>query len=186
MDLLCNAYSNDSDEDDGPKPEPETITLPSSKRPKLGNPITHSKPDHPPLTLPTRLPLPRMDPQVPGRYVSKRERALFASPQTTPDPDALPNSTVFGSILDSNIRGDILSLLRNKGKSIGQQGKMSQRVSIALSGHTKAVNAIHWSPTHGYVALFPSYLLVLLGRRKSGKERSERTIGWILTTVVVW
>ncbi|XP_062077866.1 uncharacterized protein LOC133782546 isoform X2 [Humulus lupulus] len=149
MDLLCNAYSNDSDEDDAPKPQ--ILIQPSPKRPKIEIPITHSQHDHP-LTRPTRFTYPRMDTQIPGRYISKRERALFASPPAAPGPDPVPDSPAFGSILDSNIRYDILSLLRNKRKSSGQQrGQMSQRVSIALPSHSKAVSAIHWSPNHAHL-----------------------------------
>lgn len=56
---------------------------------------------------------------------------------------------VMGSISDSDVRRDIMSLLRNKVKGRSQLGQMPQRMSVALNRHTKAVNAVHWSPSHG-------------------------------------
>lgn len=62
---------------------------------------------------------------------------------------------VFGSISDSDVPRDIKSLLRNKAKKgRAQLGQMPQRMSVPLSRHTKAVNAVHWSPTHGKLCLF--------------------------------
>ncbi|XP_030498775.2 uncharacterized protein LOC115714278 [Cannabis sativa] len=148
MDLLCNAYSNDSDEDDDDAPKHQILIQPSSKRPKIEIPITQSQP-HNPMTP---LPYSPLDSPIPGRYISKRERAIFASPPAAHHPPhPVSNSPAFGSILDSNIRYDILSLLRNKRSSVQQRGQMSQRVSIALSSHSRAVNAIHWSPNHAHL-----------------------------------
>ncbi|BBN70227.1 Transducin/WD40 repeat-like superfamily protein [Prunus dulcis] len=60
--------------------------------------------------------------------------------------------TVFGSISDSDVPRDIKSLLRNKAKKgRAQLGQMPQRMSVPLSRHTKAVNAVHWSPTHAHL-----------------------------------
>lgn len=56
---------------------------------------------------------------------------------------------VMGSISDSDVRRDIMSLLRNKPKGRSQLGQMPQTMSVALNRHTKAVNAVHWSPSHG-------------------------------------
>ncbi|KAL5548181.1 hypothetical protein UlMin_003412 [Ulmus minor] len=150
MDLLCNAYSNDSDDEDGPKPQPDT-----SKRPKLENPVTQTSPFQP-LTRTTQNPVPPREAPVPGRYISKRERALCSSLPSSPQPKIAPTQQVAGflasgSTLDSNIRGDILSLLRNKGKIVEKQGQMSEKMSVALLGHTRAVNALHWSSTHAHL-----------------------------------
>ncbi|KAF3971308.1 hypothetical protein CMV_005078 [Castanea mollissima] len=95
---------------------------------------------------------------VPGRYVSKRERALFGSSPRVSDPNPNPPSTttsssasVFGSISDSNIPHDIMLSLRRQREDRTRLGRISERLTIALHGHTKAVNAIHWSPSHELV-----------------------------------
>lgn len=159
MDLLCNAYSNASDneeeeEESAKQPRPENFTPPNSKRLKPDNPFTHTKTQNP-LSGSTQFPALRIEAPVPGRYVSKRERALLGSQPTAPDPNPdallLTTSPVFGSISDSDVPRDIKSLLRNKAKKgRAQLGQMPQRMSVPLSRHTKAVNAVHWSPTHVY------------------------------------
>lgn len=57
--------------------------------------------------------------------------------------------SVFGSVSDSNLRRDISVSLRNKDKTRAMLGKASERMSVALNRHTKAVNSLHWSPSHG-------------------------------------
>lgn len=78
MDLLCNAYSNSSDEEPEPEPGPQpspvlrpqfraeyrTVAVPPSKRPK-------------PDSF-------RSEAPIPGRYLSKRERGLLAQAQAAP------------------------------------------------------------------------------------------------------
>lgn len=56
---------------------------------------------------------------------------------------------ILGSILDTDLPDNILALLRNKGKSHQNLNLMPERLSVALYGHTKAVNVIQWSPTYG-------------------------------------
>ncbi|KAL6283790.1 hypothetical protein ACE6H2_014719 [Prunus campanulata] len=160
MDLLCNAYSNASDneeeeEESAKQPRPENFTPPNSKRLKPDNPFTHTKTQNP-LSGSTQFPALHIEAPVPGRYVSKRERALLGSQPTAPDPNPdallLTTSPVFGSISDSDVPRDIKSLLRNKAKKgRAQLGQMPQRMSVSLSKHTKAVNALHWSPTHAHL-----------------------------------
>lgn len=59
--------------------------------------------------------------------------------------------SVLGSISDAYLRQDILSLLRHLPKSHVRRSKIPGRLSTALCHHTKAVNSINWSPTHGRV-----------------------------------
>ncbi|XP_023913114.1 uncharacterized protein LOC112024714 isoform X2 [Quercus suber] len=174
MDLLHNAYSTASDDDDEVEEKPETkhqiLPLPSSKRPKPDNPystITTSTSLKPPYYMPPRhSPSPNPNPNlqteapVPGRYVSKRERALFGSsprvsdPNPNPNPSSTPTSSsasVFGSISDSSIPHDIMSSLRHQREDRAWLGRISERLTIALRGHSKAVNAIHWSPSHAHL-----------------------------------
>lgn len=54
-----------------------------------------------------------------------------------------------GSILDADIHHNILSLLKSKAKGHQSPNLISEKLSASLYGHTKAVNAIHWSSTHG-------------------------------------
>ena len=91
MDLLCNAYSNDSDEDDEPMPKPQKLSSPPSKRPKLDAQIARPEPGRPP----TRSPMPGIGAPIAGRYVSKRERAISGAlslPRAREPDDVAPAS----------------------------------------------------------------------------------------------
>ncbi|KAG4385659.1 hypothetical protein GLYMA_12G141100v4 [Glycine max] len=56
-----------------------------------------------------------------------------------------------GSILDADIHHNILSLLKSKAKGHQSPNLISEKLSASLYGHTKAVNAIHWSSTHAHL-----------------------------------
>ncbi|XP_021593245.1 WD repeat-containing protein 25 [Manihot esculenta] len=152
MDLLCNAYSNSSDEEPEPEPGPQpspvlrpqfraeyrTVAVPPSKRPK-------------PDSFQSEAP-------IPGRYLSKRERGLLAQAQAAPASARLdqnlnlppPTSPVWGSIADSALpRNILLSLKRARGRA--QQGQISERLFTALHSHTKPVNALSWSQSHAHL-----------------------------------
>lgn len=137
MDLLFNAYSTNTDEDE----ENEKHPPPPFKRAKPELPHTSINFDHGKHIS--------TESSISGRYISKRERALMASaPPQIPNPDPPSSSAcspVQGSILDSSIRKDILSSLRNPK---GGGNANSERKSTALIGHTKAVNALQWSNSH--------------------------------------
>ncbi|KAL2319428.1 hypothetical protein Fmac_028397 [Flemingia macrophylla] len=68
----------------------------------------------------------------------------------------VPNECVHGSVVegakwsfsDADIPHNILSLLKSKANGHQRPNLMSEKLSATLQGHTKAVNAIHWSPTH--------------------------------------
>ncbi|EEF28645.1 conserved hypothetical protein [Ricinus communis] len=91
MDLLCNAYSNSSDE------EPETVPrIDPQSKPLLGPhqlntvlpPPKRPKRNNNPLQFSSEAP-------IPGRYISKRERALMgqsasASNRVIQDPNPYP------------------------------------------------------------------------------------------------
>ncbi|KAK9269086.1 hypothetical protein L1049_000854 [Liquidambar formosana] len=155
MDLLCNAYSNTSEDDDDDEEEPghQNPRIPPSKRPKpTSNPNLLTKPS--PVFRPNYTPNPQREAPIPGRYISKRERALLDSVHKVPDPNPsspVITSSVLGSISDSNLPRDILSSLRHQGKGRAQLNQISGRLSIALNSHTKAVSAIQWSPSHAHL-----------------------------------
>ena len=85
MDLLCDAYSNASDDEEQhkrqqqqqqPQPKRQRLSLSSSNPPKPHLPPTPSL-----SNLQTQPPNP-----IPGRYVSKRQRALQGPLPSLPDP----------------------------------------------------------------------------------------------------
>lgn len=67
--------------------------------------------------------------------------------------------SVLGTTSNLRIRSDILSSLRNKAKPRAELDPISRSMSVALPRHTKAVNAMHWSPAHGKLSLLKSFLL---------------------------
>ncbi|KAI4333778.1 hypothetical protein L6164_018542 [Bauhinia variegata] len=145
MDLLCHAYSNNSD-DDEQEPKRHKVA-PSPSNPPNPKPYF---PDPPPrsnqsVDFQAQAPLP-------GRYISKRQRALLVPVATVSDPVPVTSSyTASGSISDTGLPHDILSLLRNKAKGHLNLKQLPEKLSVALYGHTKAVNAIHWSSTHAHL-----------------------------------
>ncbi|XP_061349717.1 uncharacterized protein LOC133294960 isoform X1 [Gastrolobium bilobum] len=145
MDLLCDAYSNTSDDDDddkGEQPKRQRLSISSSNPPK-----PHlSSPSSSLFNFQTQAP-------IPGSYVSKRQRAsLGPKPTSLPDPNPLPSSfTLTGSISDADIPRSILSLLKNKAQGHQNLNSIPEKLSASLYGHTKAVNAIHWSSSHAHL-----------------------------------
>ncbi|KAI9079183.1 hypothetical protein K1719_038909 [Acacia pycnantha] len=141
MDLLCDAYGNASDDDqDQPK---RRKLAPSSSNPP--------KPYLPPINHCSQL---QTQSSLPGRYISKRQRALLGVNPTVPNPTPAlvsPSVALSGSILETELPPNILSLLRNKARGQQNLNLIPERLSVALSGHTKAVNAIQWSPTHAHL-----------------------------------
>ncbi|KAL5204895.1 hypothetical protein ABZP36_009766 [Zizania latifolia] len=138
---------------------PSDCTSPS--RPPLKRP--HWEPPQylppPPIPQPAQ-PRPVLPPSnsSSGRYVSKRERALLtASLSTMESASSLPPSVaaefgppVVGSISDSNLRADILHSLRCQPKC-GSTRRWPLKLSVSLSGHTKAANSVDWSPSHAHL-----------------------------------
>ncbi|KAK9084966.1 hypothetical protein Sjap_025377 [Stephania japonica] len=150
MDFLRSAYSTNSDEER----ENQTPTKRFRRQNQSPQQPTSSRPLRPNSHFPNRT----NEPLIPGRYVSKRERALLlatssslanaANDLVTPSTVITP-STV-GSISSCNLRPDISSSLRVGAKG-SVRGKIPEKLSVDLNGHTKAVNAIHWSPTHAHL-----------------------------------
>lgn len=148
MDLLYNAYSTAEDEDE----ENEKHAPPPLKRAKPDFPHTSSR-RLPAVTLSQSQNITTEVP-IPGRYISKRERAIMSSvPQTSnvDPPTSSACSPVQGSISDSLIRKDIYSSLRNRTEGYTNSGRISDRVSTTLMSHNKAVNAIEWSKNHPHL-----------------------------------
>ncbi|KAG5077674.1 hypothetical protein AAZX31_20G128400 [Glycine max] len=142
MDLLCNAYSNASDDEEEEQPKRQRVSLSSPNPPKR----------HLPLSSPPSFNNQTQAPML-GRYISKRQRALMGStPAPLPEPVPVPSPfTLSGSILDADIHHNILSLLKSKAKGHQSPNLISEKLSATLYGHTKAVNAIHWSSSHAHL-----------------------------------
>lgn len=165
MDLLCKAYdSNDSDDDQQSKPQSEREPEPKSRsayRFALGPPPKRAKPDYPfaypkpdlAYRPPIKAPNPQSGaPAVSGRYISKREKALMGSASVTPGhpdpPSLIPSSPVIGSISNANVRHDVFVSLRQRANLQPDKKKLPSKMSIALNGHVKSVNALQWSKSH--------------------------------------
>ena len=54
-----------------------------------------------------------------------------------------------GSISEADIPHNIVALLKSKAKGHQNLNSVPDKLSATLSGHTRAVNAIHWSSTQG-------------------------------------
>ncbi|XP_040987107.1 WD repeat-containing protein 25 [Juglans microcarpa x Juglans regia] len=170
MDLLRGAYLTASDDDDDDDKNGasnrQSLGLSSLKRHKPDNSFSFTQPEHcaypstglyssmPRLNQPSDFQFPRQAP-APGRYISKRERALLGSATRIPDANsntpATTASPVWGSISDSNLPHHITSSLRHQAGSHSQVGRICERLTVGLHGHTKAINAIHWSPNHAHL-----------------------------------
>lgn len=82
-----------------------------------------------------------------GRYISKRERAA----QTSNSDLHCTQNPVVGSIADLKLPSRIQAQLRHYGEGNTHHNRIPKGQSIKLKGHTKAVNAVQWSPTHGHL-----------------------------------
>ncbi|CAM0907813.1 unnamed protein product [Alopecurus aequalis] len=168
MDLLSAAYGATSDDDADGTPaasswadtDPPSVAPPPPKRPRWG-----PTPYPPPPPLPTTQPraAPPLAAPASGRYVSKKERALLAASQVPTVSEAplkaawipvmvepeTPRAFI-GSLTDSNVRPDILRSLRCQPKP-GSTSSLPLKLSVSLRSHTKAVNCVDWSPSHGHL-----------------------------------
>lgn len=61
-----------------------------------------------------------------------------------------------GSISEADIPHNIVALLKSKAKGHQNLNSIPDKLSATLSGHTRAVNAIQWSSTHGKFSKFTS------------------------------
>ncbi|GMH05681.1 hypothetical protein Nepgr_007521 [Nepenthes gracilis] len=150
MDLLCNAYSNASEDQDDEDP-PNRVIQPS-KRQKSDSSVPYPIPN--PLYRPIHHPNPQTEALVPGRYISKRERALMGSNPVTEDPNpppTVPSSPVLGNISDSDLPHHILLSLRRQMKGCARRERIPDKLSLCLNGHKKPVNAIQWSQNHAHL-----------------------------------
>lgn len=75
--------------------------------------------------------------------------------------------SVLGSISDSDVPRHVLSSVRHRPKGSSLQTEMPSRMSISLTGHTKAVTAIDWSTSHGMFLLFCCSFWVKIGLKLS-------------------
>lgn len=70
-------------------------------------------------------------------------------------------SPVLGSISDSEIPRDVLSSLR-QAKGRASLSQIPKRLAVDLRSHTKAVNALDWSPSHGINGFLLDFVNILL------------------------
>ncbi|XP_008788412.2 WD repeat-containing protein 25 isoform X1 [Phoenix dactylifera] len=158
MDLLFRAYGVASDDEGGEgEGEGKELAAPASKRPRSEGHPPEQGPSplvavrhHRPSSGTTEAPL------AAGRYVSKRERAILAASSSVSDPSppfppTVITSPVVGTLLDSDLPSDILASLKCQKNVHARNKKVPDRLSVALHGHTKAVNSVQWSQSHGHL-----------------------------------
>lgn len=88
---------------------------------------------------------------VPGRYVSRRERAAMAadSDAHTPAPPSHP-SPELPSVLNAQLPHHVQRKLDRAKEDARARNRCPQKDrALKLQGHSKAVVAVRWSPTHG-------------------------------------
>lgn len=141
MDLLCAYESDDENEcDHDRKPSTSAAAKGREKRRKIwseSNPNVFPSPSSRSITPPPAC----------GRYVSKREREQAAEASHNISSTLNP-SPVLGSISEPS---RILARLTSCGADNAQPSRVPKGLSVNLMGHTKAVNAVRWSPTHGHL-----------------------------------
>lgn len=162
MDVLRSAYGTASDDDGESDDHRRRVPRAPVKKFRFDGPsnLTELPPtatrvasrqtlfQSPPAAVPP--------PPLPGRYVSKRERAMMgASPPasgaaSTPAPAGL-TSPVVGSISDSSLPYSILRSLRYEAKRLGEFCSCSGQLSTSLDHHSKVVNGLQWSPSHAHL-----------------------------------
>ncbi|KAH9803184.1 WD REPEATS REGION domain-containing protein [Citrus sinensis] len=144
MDLLCNAYSNTSDDEPEPaskhEPELRSIFSPPSKRPRPDYPYPQTKPHplHRPNQQHSGL---RTEASVAGRYMSKRERALLgpgipAATDPKPDPSAVVAAAQAHLLASAGMDQSIC---------IWNVWSRDQKLARVLNFHSAAVNDVKWS-----------------------------------------
>ncbi|GAB2277932.1 hypothetical protein Dimus_012631 [Dionaea muscipula] len=152
MDLLCIDYANNSG-DEAPDPLDREIPAPKRRRPEYV--LSDSKPNWVDSRIPSRS-VPQAGAPVPGRYISKRERALLGSSHAAQDPNPTPPSPapppVLGDISDSDLPNHIQSILRHRRKGYASSsGAICGMTSQYLLGHRKPVNTIQWSRSRAHL-----------------------------------
>ncbi|KAI4366109.1 hypothetical protein MLD38_022029 [Melastoma candidum] len=156
MDLLRRAYDGHSSDEER---EAVGADLSPAKRhkPQFPKPYYTRSAE---VRMPTQAAAP-IEGFVPGRYVSKRERAMvFSGAANVPSPSPIgepqasspsPSSAVMGSLSDSSLPSEIISSLRNQSASRSRRRPPPYQLSVALTGHERAVTAIRWSKTHSHL-----------------------------------
>ncbi|KAH9651224.1 WD REPEATS REGION domain-containing protein [Citrus sinensis] len=144
MDLLCNAYSNTSDDEPEPaskhEPELRSIFSPPSKRPRPDYPYPQTKP-HPLHRSNQQHSGLRTEASVAGRYMSKRERALLgpgipAATDPKPDPSAVVAAAQAHLLASAGMDQSIC---------IWNVWSRDQKLARVLNFHSAAVNDVKWS-----------------------------------------
>lgn len=162
MDALQSAYGAASDDDGEPDDHLQRVPRASVKKLRLDGPPPLAELPPAAIRVASRQTPVQSQPSVvaplplPGRYVSKRERAMMgafppAPAATSTPPPAGLSSPVVGSISDSRLPYGILRLLRYEAKSWGLHHSCSGKLSTSLNHHSKAVNSLQWSPTHAHL-----------------------------------
>ncbi|KAL0306442.1 UNVERIFIED_CONTAM: hypothetical protein Sradi_6061500 [Sesamum radiatum] len=161
MDLLSKAYATASDDDDdndaggGSGYSNPYVPPPKRIRPETSMASPIQMPVYRPPSLPTEAP-------VPGRYISKRQRAALGMEPARTDSNAgdFDPSSGMGSLSDSDVPHGILTTLRRHMKGSAVSNQTPQSFSAALNGHVKPVNVVQWSTTHVIILICCAHILL--------------------------
>ncbi|KAL2245382.1 WD repeat-containing protein 25 [Sesamum indicum] len=151
MDLLSKAYATASDDDDddaGGGSGHSNPYVPPPKRIRPEKPMASAI--QMPLNLPPSLPT---EAPIPGRYISKRQRAALGMESARTDSNAgdFDISPGMGSLSDSDVPHGILTTLKQHMKGSAVSNQTPRSLSSALNGHVKPVNGVQWSTTHAHL-----------------------------------
>lgn len=146
MDALIQAYDDRDEEEE----EHESYHQQPQKRPKFVSASPLSLPPPLPLRPHSQPPLPPTSAGVPGRYVSKRERAAIAATALAPNPTSPVRPPLeLASVLNAKLPHRIQRKLDHSLGNAGGCNRCPRELVTKLEGHSKAVIAVRWSPTHG-------------------------------------
>ncbi|CAH9110318.1 unnamed protein product [Cuscuta epithymum] len=153
MDLLSKAYSSSFDEDDDVHVQAERNTLRWNPQKRARLEPSNRGFKSVPVVHPNDASNPPSESPLPGRYISKRERSASVSASRDSSPNQPPSHTspAMGPISAVDLPQNILSALKHQSNINKRFIQMPERLTVALDGHSRSVNTVHWSRSHSHL-----------------------------------
>ncbi|KAM0938740.1 putative transcription factor WD40-like family [Dioscorea sansibarensis] len=159
MDLLWSAYAEPSDDED------ETLNdYPFAKRHRSRE--HHATAGDPSPANRRHLHRPSLSDSAEAaslstsRYISKRERAMLSTSSSSASAALNPplgstcpavTSPAADTIFNTDLPPNVLAKLRSRAPVHSQSSNITGKLSVTLTGHSKAVNAIQWSHNQAHL-----------------------------------